>query len=343
MGQGPAAVAPTDPAIPPLADFYRTPLPLPVLPSADPMPTSGAPSLVEVRGQPGQYSYYVNGQPVVFHGVGYNVAYRLWGWSCEARARRYDRDFSAIKAAGFDTLLGWDEGEFDDLTLDKAQKYGLGVVFPYNFAPEGDWESLAYRQGQSERVITLVRRYAHHPALRMWGLGDEVVLAIGDPSSPRARAFADFFADLAQVVHQLDPSHPILYRDGEDSYYAPIRDALRARGIEQPWLVYGTNVFTLRGMHSVLDGWLRDDFRVPLLVSEFGLDQYPPADRPEGLVAMWDIIRQHDAYVLGGAIYAWTTAGIELTDTQYGLVDSDGQPIDGALRALSARLAWDWT
>ena len=59
---------------------------------------------------------------------------------------------------------------------------------------------------------------------------------------------------------------------------------------------------------------------------------------------MWDIVRQHDAYVLGGAVYAWTTEGIERIDAPFndwvfGLVDGDGRPVDGALDALRAALA----
>jgi beta-galactosidase/beta-glucuronidase len=335
----PAVVpAPTDPPVPPLADFYLTPYPSPVIPSGNPLPTAAGPSRVEVRGEPYHYTYTVNGAPAVLRGMGYNVAYRFWGWDCEARARRYDRDFAAIRGAGFNTLIGWDEGEFDDLTLAKAQEHGLGVVFPYDFPRDGDWDDPAYRLIHTERVEALVRRYAGHPALRMWGLGNEVILGIGDPASPRARAFGQFYAALAERVHQLDPTHPIIYRDGEDQYYGPIRDALRARDLEQPWMIYGMTAFTFR-LQAILDDWPTADFRVPLVVSEFGLVDYPLPLRAEGLARMWDIVRQHDDYVLGGAVYAWTTEGIETTDIQFGLVDGQAQPIDGSLAALSRRLA----
>src|SRR5579885_3080602 len=185
--------APTDPPVPPLADFYLTPHPLPDLPSPSPVPTTAGPSIVEVRGEPYNYTYYVNGARELLRGMGYNVAYRFWGWDCDARARRYDRDFAAIKAAGFNTLIGWDEGEFDDLTMAKAQQYGLGVVLPYDFPRDADWENPAVRQLHLQRVEALVRRYAGHPALRMWGLGNEVILQIGDPNNPRALAFSEFF------------------------------------------------------------------------------------------------------------------------------------------------------
>ncbi len=332
-----AGGTPTDPPVPPLADYYFTPVPSPVLPSAEPIRRMPGPSTVEVRGEPYHYTYYVNGTPQTIHGMGYNVAYRLWGWDCEARARRYDRDFAAIRAAGYDTLIGWDEGEFDDLTMEKAEQYGLGVVLPYDFPRDVDWDDPAVRQVHQQRVETLVRRYANHPALRMWGLGNEVVFAIGDPNSARAQAFADFFAGLAARVHELDPHHPVVYRDGEDVHYPPIRDALRARGLEQPWMVYGMTAFTFR-LQDILDDWPSADFHVPLLVSEFGLVDYPLPQRASGLVRMWDIIRQHSDYVIGGAVYAWTTQGIEVTDTQFGLVDGANHPIDGSLDALRAAL-----
>ncbi|HZU07747.1 MAG TPA: glycoside hydrolase family 2 TIM barrel-domain containing protein [Chloroflexota bacterium] len=332
------ATAPaTSPPVPTPTDNYTTPTPTAVLGRAEPVPVASGPAMVEVRGEPYRYAYYVNGVREVLRGIGYNVAYRAWGWDCEARARRYDRDFALMRAAGFNTLIGWDEGEFDDLTLAKAQQHGLGVVLPYDFPRDADWEDPAQRAVHRQRIETLVRRYAGHPALRMWGLGNEVVLAIGDPASPRARAFAQFLAEVAERVHQLDPNHPVIYRDGEDVYYEPIRDALRARGLEQPWFVYGITAFTFR-LQEILDGWPAADFRVPLLVSEFGLVNYPLPQRAAGLVRMWDIIRQHDAYVLGGAVYAWTTEGIETTDVQFGLVDGQGHPIDGALEALRARL-----
>jgi len=333
-----AAGTPTDPPVPPLADYYFTPVPSPVLPAAEPLRRMPGPSVVEVRGEPYKYAYYVNGARQTLRGMGYNVAYRLWGWDCTARARRYDRDFAAIRAAGYDTLVGWDEGEFDDLTMEKAEQYGLGVVFPYDFPRDVDWSDPAVRQVHQQRVETLVRRYAQHPALRMWGLGNEVVFAIGDPNSPRAEAFADFFAGLAQRVRQLDPQHPILYRDGEDVYYPPIRDALRARDLEQPWMIYGMTAFTFR-LQNILDDWPSADFRVPLVVSEFGLVDYPLPQRAAGLVRMWDIIQKHGDETLGGAVYAWTTQGIETTDTQFGLVDAANRPIDGSLDALRAALA----
>ncbi|HZU07746.1 MAG TPA: glycoside hydrolase family 2 TIM barrel-domain containing protein [Chloroflexota bacterium] len=293
------------------------------------------PSVVTIEGEPFQFTYKVNGVRQVIRGIGYNVAYathdRAW------RAARYARDFALIRAAGFNTLIGWDEREFDELTLDQAHAHGLGVIWPYRFPPDGDYTDPAFRAQQRERVLRFVAQYARHPAVRMWGLGNEVLHDMPEERWPtQAEAFADFYAELVVAVHALDPSHPVLYRDSEDVWFEPVRAALVARGLEQPWMVYGANIFTFR-LRELIEGWPSRGLRVPLLISEYGPTGFAPEDRPAALVAMWDIIRQYRAYVLGGAIYAWTTEGIEAIDRVYGLVDDAGQPVDGALAAIAAR------
>jgi hypothetical protein len=60
-----------------------------------------------------------------------------------------------------------------------------------------------------------------------------------------------------------------------------------------------------------------------------------PSDRPDGFRAMWRMIRAANGWVLGGAVYAWTTDGPEEVDRVFGLVDAGGTPVDGAFAAMS--------
>ena len=46
------------------------------------------------------------------------------------------------------------------------------------------------------------------------------------------------------------------------------------------------------------------------------------------------MIRAQPDRVIGGAPYVWTTAGPEEVDRIFGLVDRDGQPVDGSLAAI---------
>ncbi|HEY7064911.1 MAG TPA: glycoside hydrolase family 2 TIM barrel-domain containing protein [Chloroflexota bacterium] len=323
--------------------MYEAPVaaaPTEVVPdTAAPVAVAG-PSVVTIEETgPFQYVYKVNGTRQVLRGIGYNVPYAVQ--SREWRAKRYDRDFALMQAAQFNTLIGWDENEFDDLTLDKAQQYGLGVVWPYDLPPDGDYADPAFCAAQRERVLGYVDRYKSHPALRMWGLGNEVLHDMpSQDHAEHAQAFAACYADIVAAVHAADPNHPIIYRDSEDVWLDPVRDALHAHGLEQPWMVYGANIFTFR-VRDLVAGWPDRGFPVPLVISEYGPTGYAPEDRPGAMVAMWNIMRQKRArdFVLGGSIYGWATEGIEAIDRVYGLTDPDGQPVDGTLAAIAQRFA----
>jgi hypothetical protein len=322
--------------------MYEAPVaatPTDVVPDAAAPVADVGPSVVTIEGEPFHYVYKVNGARQVLRGIGYNVPYaaqdRAW------RAQRYDRDFAEMQAAQFNTLVGWDEREFDDLTLDKAQQHGLGVIWPYNLPPDGDYADPTYCATQTERVLSFVARYAGYPALRMWGLGNEVLHDMPEQDhAAHAQAFAACYAGLVAAVHAADPNHPIIYRDSEDVWLDPVRLALIDRGLDQPWMVYGANIFTFR-LRDLVAGWPDRGLGVPLVISEYGPTGYAADDRPGALVAMWNIIRQKRArnYVLGGSIYGWATDGIEAIDRVYGLTDPDGQPVDGALAAIAQRFA----
>jgi hypothetical protein len=52
---------------------------------------------------------------------------------------------------------------------------------------------------------------------------------------------------------------------------------------------------------------------------------------------MWQSIRKHPGWVLGGAVYAWTRNGPEGVDRNFGLTD-DGTPVDGRSLDMLAEL-----
>jgi hypothetical protein len=74
---------------------------------------------------------------------------------------------------------------------------------------------------------------------------------------------------------------------------------------------------------------------MPLLVSEFAPGGTGPVDRPQAFRALWATIRSYPDWVIGGAVYTWTTDGPEELDRVFGLVDGDGRPRDGALATIA--------
>lgn len=291
------------------------------------------PTRVEVAGANNVYGYTVEGQPERIRGVGYNVEYMHLPPA--DRAARYERDFGLMRGAGVNTILGWQTEQFDELTLEKAQEYGIGVIMPYHLVGEGDYASPAYQEQVERDVTAWVQRFQKHPAVRMWGIGNEVVHSMGkNPLTPRSRAFARFYVKLADKVRALDPDHPVTYRDAEDLYLPPLRDELRKDGVPRPWLVYGVNFFTMR-MCDSLQTWPKRDFDTSVMVSEFAPSGLSPDDRPKGYVKMLKCIaKQNSANVLGGFAYVWTTTGPEAIDRVMGLVNDDGQPVDRSLSTL---------
>jgi hypothetical protein len=315
-------------------------------PTAATAPDSGAPgpsggSVVAVEGGGYQYTLRVDGKPTIVRGMGYNP------WYAELpedqRRERYRRDFSAMREIGVNTLEGWFQPQFDEVTLDEAHRHGLKVIMPFELNHDYDYSDPAVKAMFREQVAAWVLRYREHPAVLMWGPGNEVMHRLIFPTAvqgqrdpareQRADDFAAFYVELIDMVRQLDPKHPVVYRDAEDLYFARLRQALLKDGVSRPWFIYGTNVYTQR-LAEVIERWPTLGLDAPLLVSEFSPGGAGAAERPNMLGWYWSTIRAYPKRVLGGVVYTWATRGPEDLDRVFGLTDESGVPVDGSLAAL---------
>jgi hypothetical protein len=173
----------------------------------------------------------------------------------------------------------------------------------------------------------------------MWGIGNEVLHKIvhpvwlGGPQDAErvqmARAFVDWTIETADAVHALDPDHPVTYRDAEDAFANWMVEGLHRHGLPEArmWFLWGVNCYTNR-LDQIENNWPNVGMESPMWVSEFAPGGLAIPDRPDGFQAMWSTIRQHAAWTLGGAAYAWTRNGPEGVDRNLGLTD-DGVPVDG--------------
>ncbi|MBI4320790.1 MAG: hypothetical protein HY675_20045 [Chloroflexi bacterium] len=300
-------------------------------------PSCAGSSVVTISGSQFDYVYTVNGQRQGIRGVGYNSVYRFL--TPGERAERYRKDFVQMKKSGINTIIGWekdkgyDHDRFDELTLGVAQEYGIGVIMPYYLPPDANYKDPSLREWLKQNVAAMVERFKDCPAVRMWGIGNEVLFAIeGDE---RAQGFAEFYVELADMVRQLDPNHPVLYREAEDPFAYFIAEALARDGVKRPWLAYGMNIYTYR-IQTALASWRTNGWDGPVIVSEFAPIGVNRGERADAYVSMWNIIRSHPAIVLGGILYVWTTAGPEPVDGTYGLVDENGVPVDESLAKMTA-------
>ena len=285
----------------------------------------------------------MNGQSQVIRGVGYNPQYAALASS--DRARLYQRDFSAMRQLGVNTIEGWFEPQFDQLTLDYAARNGIGVLMPFELNQDWPYENPNVRQSILDHVSAYVEQYKNEPAVRMWAPGNEDLHRIlyphlktleNDPAvRARADAFAAFLPVLVDRIHELDPNHPVIYRDAEDAYLPRLKQAFEATGVQRPWLVYGTNVYSLTRLQQIVTSWPSQWLDGPLVVSEFAPGGVGPAERPSGYQQDWEVIRSRPDIVLGGLAYTWATNGPEDLDRLFGLVDPQAVPTDGSLAALA--------
>ncbi|MBV9172770.1 MAG: hypothetical protein JOZ81_22090 [Chloroflexi bacterium] len=289
----------------------------------------------------GGWRYIVNGQAEVIRGVGYNPWYA--SLSPADRATLYARDFSAMRQLGINTIEGWFEGQFDSITLDYAARNGIGVLMPFELNQDLNYADPGVQASILDRVSAYVLRYKDQPAVRMWAPGNENLHRVlyphwtsqeNDPTArARADAFAAFLPVLVDRIHELDPAHPVVYRDAEDLYLGRIATAM---GSGRPWLVYGANVYALGRLQDVVGKWPVQWPGRPLLISEYAPGGVGPAERAAGYQQDWNVIRSRPDAVIGGLAYTWATNGPEDLDRIFGMVDPNGVATDGALAAISA-------
>lgn len=110
-------------------------------------------------------------------------------------------------AYGANSIRTWGAGEAIAV-LDEAHEKGLSVVFGLWAGTER--QGFDYNDGravaaQLARFTEVVRAYKDHPAILMWGLGNENDLFYSDFK------VWDALGDIAEMIHAEDPNHPVMH------------------------------------------------------------------------------------------------------------------------------------
>lgn len=246
--------------------------------------------------------------------------------------------FGLLKQLGATTIRTY--GDETGFVLDEAQKAGLKVIagFWLEHPRRGfNYRDLAQVGPQLQRLTEFVNRHKNHPALLMWGLGNEVEAELADDTQVWPG-----LEEAARLVRRLDPHHPtlaVLAEAGNEKVAKLIRHApsIQVLGVNS----YGDALPSLPSRVRA-QGW-----KGPLIVSEMGpMGQWqakrtpwnaaiePSSDEKAALLSRWFSALQ--PHVQGEIVFYWGQKQ-EVTPTWHSLLLSTGE-YTRAAEAMA--LAW---
>jgi len=147
-----------------------------------------SPSVVKIVQQNGEFRLVRNGEPYFVKGAG---------------GHHY---LETLKSAGGNSIRTWGEDDLEPL-LDRAQHLGITVTIGIWLGQERQgfkWSDANAVHGELEKTRRFIRRYKNHPALLMWGLGNEMEGGGENPAIWRG------VNEIAKMVKQEDANHPTM-------------------------------------------------------------------------------------------------------------------------------------
>ena len=265
------------------------------------------------------YSLVRDGKPYYVNGVG------------------GEGNFKKMVEIGANSVRTWGV-ENAQAVLDEAQKNGITVMLGLwlNQERQGfDYDNKEKVKKQLEYYKTVVEKFKNHPALLMWGIGNELDLDYKNPNAWYA------VQDIAKFIHESDPNHPtstvIAGLDSMDAQYIK----QRCPDVE----ILGINTYGDIG--SVSRNIKRFGWDGPYMITEWG-----PRGYWEAPVTSWKVsIEQNSSekrdiyynqfqkyilpnknYCLGSYAFYWG-AKQEYTETWFGLFSKENVPTE-AIDAL---------
>jgi hypothetical protein len=247
---------------------------------------------VEVVFENGNYTLIRNGKPYFIKGAG-----------------GYEH-FDKIREHGGNSVRVW-HTEDAQRVLDEAHKHGLTVTLGLWLAPENegfnyyDKELVAQQYNEMREAVL---RYKDHPALLMWGLGNELNL---DASNTKVW---DAVNEIAEMIDKLDPDHPTA------TMLVGARTKLINLITKKCPAIDVIAVNTFGSMANIPEKIRESDWPGPYIISEFGARGYwetyttwwyAPLEQTSSAKASFiknrynRVIGSDTARCLGGYVFYW--------------------------------------
>lgn len=240
--------------------------------------------------------------------------------------------------AGGTSIRTWGVGSETMGLLDRAHALGLTVSLGIWLGHERhgfDYADTVQVQQQLLNARAAVLLYKDHPAVLMWGVGNEMEgFANGD--NPNIWTAV---CDIAEMIQELDPLHPVMTTTADiGGQRVPFVE--RCEAID----IHGIN--TYGGGPSITERYVSQGGTKPIVLTEYGppgvweipttsFDAYPEltsTEKAKIYASMAQKVKE-DPKIIGGYAFLWGSK-VEATPTWYGLFLHDGTRL-GGVDALS--------
>ncbi|MEO1586186.1 MAG: glycosyltransferase [Bacteroidota bacterium] len=305
-------------------------------------PTSG----VQLTQGPEGWTLSVDGAPFFIKGISYNPAHDWRDGFTPLTRHKLEEDFEAIKEMGANTIRRYTPGVYDVNILRAAEAADLKILYGFWFDPAIDYsqdeEAKAKYRAQ---IIETIQELRGNPTILGWNLGNETFFKLSMVYPPVKRvlvqkAYLAFIEELAQMVKELDPYHPVF---ASLAHYDGLDGALYAMESYVPSVqILSVNTHYEAQLAEVDTLMRKFCAGRPYLVSEFSPGGYWDADYTEQDV--WGNIIEPSPYQkaqayhkhwnkyiegnqgnnLGGIAYCWQDR-LEGTLTWFGITDHMGR------------------
>ena len=206
--------------------------------------TTNATVKVSLHQDQGRFELLRNGQRFPVRGVG------------------GDSHFAELAAAGGNSIRTWGAERLDTI-LAEAHQHGLTVCVGLwlGHPRHGfDYQNEAAITKQLEQCLEVVRKYKDHPAVLLWGIGNEME---EDGRNPAIWYAIDH---IAREIKQLDPHHPTMTVIAE---LGKNENKLRSLGKYCPNIdIVGVNSYG--GISTLAERYRKAEVRKPYIVTEHG-------------------------------------------------------------------------
>lgn len=177
-----------------------------------------------------------------------------------------------------------------------------------------DYNNPEHQKNMLDCVVEMVKEYRDEPYVLMWVLGNENVYGVANNAKEFPESFFDFVNRAARMIHELDPTRPVAYANGDILFM----DIFSEKCPEVD--VFGANVYRGEqgfGRHFFMT--VRDLLDRPVLVTEYGASAFADGftqEEAENFQSMylannWEDLTAHMAgrgvgNALGGVLFEFT-------------------------------------